>query len=59
MAATDFATPTRLFEVAGADAWLITDTWEGIELFLAPLSEVLVGRDGSDVVEIMQALTAE
>jgi spore maturation protein CgeB len=59
MAATGFSPPTRLFEVAGAGACLITDAWDGIELFLAPGSEVLVARDGGDVVEIMQALTAE
>jgi spore maturation protein CgeB len=59
MAATGYSPPTRLFEVAGAGACLITDAWDGIEMFLAPGSEVLVARDGSDVVDIMQALTAE
>jgi spore maturation protein CgeB len=59
MAATGYSPPTRLFEVAGAGACLITDAWDGIEMFLAPDSEVLVARDGSDVVDIMQSLTAE
>jgi spore maturation protein CgeB len=59
MAATGYSPPTRLFEVAGAGACLITDAWEGVEMFLAPGSEVLVARDGGDVVDIMQTLTAE
>jgi spore maturation protein CgeB len=59
MAATGYSPPTRLFEVAGAGACLISDAWDGIEMFLAPGSEVLVARDGSDVVDIMQALTVE
>lgn len=59
MAAVGFSPPTRLFEVAGAGACLITDSWDGIDLFLTPGQEVLVARDGSDVVEILSALTAE
>jgi spore maturation protein CgeB len=59
MAATGYSPPTRLFEVAGAGACLITDAWDGIEMFLAPGSEVLMARDGNDVVDIMQTLTAE
>jgi spore maturation protein CgeB len=45
--------------VAGAGGCLITDAWDGIELFLTPGSEVLVARDGKDVVDITQTLTAE
>lgn len=59
MAAMGYSPPTRLFEVAGAGACLITDAWEGIEMFLSPGSEVLVARDGGDIVDIMQTLTAE
>ena len=42
---------------AGAGACLITDAWEGIELFLAPGTEVLGARDGADVAEHLRALT--
>ena len=49
MAATGFSPATRVFEAAGAGACLITDAWEGIEMFLAPGAEVLVARDGADV----------
>ncbi|MDI6837564.1 MAG: glycosyltransferase, partial [Rhizobiaceae bacterium] len=46
MARTGFSPATRVFEAAGAGACLITDAWEGIELFLVPGEEVLVARDG-------------
>ena len=57
MAATGFSPATRVFEAAGAGACLITDAWEGIELFLAPGEEVLVARDGKDVADILSSLT--
>ncbi len=57
MAAVGFSPATRVFEAAGAGACLITDAWEGIELFLAPGSEVLVARDGADVAAHLAALT--
>jgi spore maturation protein CgeB len=59
MAAIGFSPATRVFEAAGAGACLITDAWEGIELFLQPDEEVLVARDGDDVVEHVRALTPE
>jgi spore maturation protein CgeB len=59
MAATGYSPPTRLFEVAGVGACLITDAWDGIEMFLSPGKEVLVARDGGDVVDIMGSLTTE
>ena len=57
MAAIGFSPATRVFEAAGAGACLITDAWEGIELFLAPDEEVLVARDGGDVADHLAALT--
>jgi spore maturation protein CgeB len=59
MAEVGFSPATRVFEAAGAGACLITDAWEGIELFLTPDEEVLVARDGQDVVEHLAALTPE
>jgi spore maturation protein CgeB len=59
MANVGFSPATRVFEAAGAAACLITDEWEGIELFLEPDAEVLVARDGQDVVEHLSALTPE
>jgi spore maturation protein CgeB len=56
MADVGFSPATRVFEAAGAGACLITDAWEGIELFLTPGEEVLVARDGKDVAEHVRAL---
>ncbi len=57
MAQTGFSPATRVFEAAGAGACLITDRWEGIELFLEPDREVLVARDGRDVADHLRGLT--
>lgn len=59
MAEVGFSPATRVFEAAGAGACLITDAWEGVELFLAPNEEVLVARDGQDVKEHLAGLTPE
>ncbi|HWH18062.1 MAG TPA: glycosyltransferase [Allosphingosinicella sp.] len=59
MAHIGFSPATRVFEAAGAAACLITDAWEGIELFLKPDEEVLVARDGDDVAEHMRGLTPD
>lgn len=59
MARIGFSPATRVFEAAGAAACLITDAWEGIELFLKPDEEVLVARDGQDVAEHVANLTEE
>jgi spore maturation protein CgeB len=59
MAQVGFSPATRVFEAAGAGACLITDAWEGVELFLAPNSEVLVARDAGDVADIVAELTPE
>ena len=49
MARYGFSPATRVFEAAGAGACLVTDFWEGIELFLQPGEEVLVAKDGAEV----------
>ena len=59
MASVGFSPATRVFEAAGAGACLITDAWDGIELFLQPGTEVLVARDGQDVADHLQWLTPE
>ncbi|HWF18636.1 MAG TPA: glycosyltransferase, partial [Verrucomicrobiae bacterium] len=59
MAQYGFSPPTRVFEAAGAGACLITDAWEGIELFLEPDHEVLVAEDGNEVVGHLHSLTAD
>jgi spore maturation protein CgeB len=59
MAHYGFSPPTRIFEAAGAGACLMTDAWEGIELFLEPGSEIIVVHDGHEVAEQLRALDAE
>lgn len=58
MARYGFSPPTRIFEAAGAAACLITDAWEGIDMFLEPEREVLVASNGEDVAGHLQTLTA-
>jgi spore maturation protein CgeB len=59
MARYGFSPPTRIFEAAGAGACLITDAWEGVEMFLEPGREILVARDGYEVAEQLRILTPE
>jgi spore maturation protein CgeB len=59
MARYGFSPATRVFEAAGAGACLLTDAWEGIELFLEPDEEVLVVHDGHEVAEQLRSLTPE
>ena len=59
MAATGFSPATRIFEAAGAGGCLITDAWEGIELFLTPGEEILVARDGDDVADALRQIPPE
>jgi spore maturation protein CgeB len=59
MAAAGFFPAARMFEAAGAGACLITDHWEGIGYFLKPGEQVLIARDGKDVVDHLASLTPE
>jgi spore maturation protein CgeB len=57
MATFGYSPPTRIFEAAGAGACIITDAWEGIEMFLSPGQECLTASDGNEVVTILETLT--
>ncbi|HYG21560.1 MAG TPA: glycosyltransferase [Verrucomicrobiae bacterium] len=59
MARYGFSPPTRVFEAAGAGACLITDAWEGIEMFLEPGREVLVAGSGEEVAEHLRRLSPD
>jgi spore maturation protein CgeB len=54
MARFGFSPSTRIFEAAGAGACLITDAWEGIDMFLEPGREVLVASDGEEVAALIE-----
>jgi spore maturation protein CgeB len=54
-----FSPATRVFEAAGAGACLITDAWEGLELFLEPERECLVAHDSAEVIGHLRELAPE
>lgn len=56
MARYGFSPATRVFEAAGAGACLVSDAWEGIELFLDPGREVLVAQNGAEVADHIRRL---
>lgn len=59
MAANGHPPATRVFEAAGAGAYLITDRWDGIEQFLEPQREVLVAGDGAEAAAVLDSLEPE
>jgi spore maturation protein CgeB len=59
MARYGFSPATRVFEAAGSAACLITDDWEGIELFLEPEHEILVARSGAEVAALLEQLSSD
>lgn len=54
MAANGWTPPSRVFEAAGAGACIVTDAWEGIDVFLEPGREILVAEGSEDVTRIMR-----
>ena len=59
MARYGFSPATRVFEAAGAGACLITDWFEGVEMFFEPDAELLTARTGDEVAEHVRTLTPE
>lgn len=50
MARYGFSPATRVFEAAGAAACIVTDLWEGIDLFFEPGREILVAGNAEEVI---------
>lgn len=59
MARYGFSPPTRIFEAAGAGACVISDRWQGIQLFLEPGAEILVADNGTQLADLLAELTPE
>ena len=59
MARYGFSPATRVFEAAGAGACVVTDAFEGVEMFFEPGEEILVARDGAEVAELVAGLTPQ
>ena len=57
MARYGYSPATRVFEAAGAAACLISDQWEGIDLFFEPGTEILVAAHAGDVLGYLGSLT--
>jgi len=57
MASNGYSPATRVFEAAGAGACLISDAWQGIELFFEPGREILVAENGPAVAEQLARVT--
>ena len=57
MVENGFSPATRIFEAAGAGACIVTDAWDGVELFLEPGTEILVAADGAEVAALIGELT--
>jgi spore maturation protein CgeB len=54
-----FSPATRVFEVAGAGACLISDFWEGMALFLEPGREVVLVESGADLIRELSGLSPQ
>ena len=59
MASYGFSPPTRIFEAAAAGACIVTDAWEGIDMFLQPGREILIVNDGLEVAKVLDSLDQE
>jgi spore maturation protein CgeB len=59
MARNGYSPATRVFEAAGAGACIITDAWEGLDVFLGPGEEALEAHNGEEVADLIRSLTPE
>ena len=59
MAVYGFSPPTRVFEAAASAACIISDAWDGIDMFFAPGQEILIARDGDEVADLLRNITDE
>jgi spore maturation protein CgeB len=59
MAAMGWCPSGRLFEAAACGAPTLTDSWDGLEAFFTPGSEILVARSTQDTVAALDLSDAE
>jgi spore maturation protein CgeB len=59
MASYGFSPPTRVFEAAASAACLISDAWDGIEMFLEPGREILIAQNGAEVADFIRTISNE
>lgn len=54
MAAMGYCPSGRLFEAAACGVPVVSDAWDGLDLFFEPGSEILIARDCQDVLNALQ-----
>ncbi len=59
MAAMGWCPSGRLFEAAACGTTILSDSWEGLDSFFTPGTEILVVRDTRDVVSALELSDAE
>ena len=59
MAGMGYCPSGRLFEAAACGAPILSDAWEGLEVFFEPGSEILVAHDTDGAIGALQAADAE
>ena len=57
MATHGYSPTSRVFEAAGAGACIISDAWDGIEMFFEPGAELLVAHNAEEVAQHLETLT--
>lgn len=53
MVVAGYSPSVRLFEAAGCGTTIVSDVWEGIETFLIPDKEILLGQSADEVVSYL------
>ena len=59
MVQAGYSPSVRLFEASACGAAILSDPWPGIEDFLTPGEEILLPRDGDEIVRILRDLSDE
>ena len=59
MAAMGWCPSGRLFEAAACGTAILTDSWDGLDAFFAPGSELIVARTGADALAAVDLSDAE
>jgi spore maturation protein CgeB len=59
MRVTGYSPSVRLFEAAACGVPVITDEWAGLEEFFAPGEEILVARNSTDVLNILETTSSD
>jgi len=54
MADNGYCPSGRLFEAAACGATIVTDQWEGLNLFFEPGVEILLAKQSEDVIAALQ-----